>query len=65
MLIENYMRKQLVRITYKFNLKGTELFREAADKFANEQYAIFDHNRHCLESEDSMELDALPILPKK
>lgn len=39
--------------------------REAADKFVNEQYAIFDHNRHCLESEDSMELDALPILPKK
>lgn len=39
--------------------------REAADKFANEQYAIFDHNRHCLEAEDSMELDALPILPKK
>ena len=36
-----------------------------ADKFVNEQYAIFDHNRHCLESEDSMELDALPILPKK
>ena len=39
--------------------------REAADKFVNEQYALFDHNRHCLESEDSMELDALPILPKK
>ena len=39
--------------------------REAVDKFVNEQYAIFDHNRHCLESEDSMELDALPILPKK
>lgn len=27
-LMENYMKKQLVRITYKFNLKGAELFRE-------------------------------------
>ena len=26
---------------------------------------VYKRQRHCLESEDSMELDALPILPKK
>lgn len=39
--------------------------REAADKFTNEQYAIFDHNRHILEAECPAELDALPVLPQK
>ena len=39
--------------------------REIADKFAKEQYAIFDHSRHALESESDIALDQLPILPSK
>ncbi len=39
--------------------------RESADKFAKEQYAIFDHNRHILEAESQPALDALPVLPQK
>lgn len=39
--------------------------REIADKFAKEQYAIFDHNRHALKSESDIVLDQLPILPSK
>lgn len=39
--------------------------REVADKFAKEQYDIFDHNRHALEIESDMILDSLPVLPDR
>lgn len=39
--------------------------RDTADKFAKEQYEIFDHHRHSLEINEESVWDSLPILPKK
>lgn len=38
--------------------------REDADRFAKEQYEIFDYHRKALESH-SEELDILPVLPEE
>ena len=45
------------------NNKG-KISKEEADKFAKEQYALFDQHRKSLEAEDSV-FDDLPALPKK
>ena len=41
-----------------------QITREEADKFAKEQYDIFDHNRHSQEISDEAFWDSLPILPE-
>lgn len=39
--------------------------RDIADKFAKEQYEIFNHHRHSLEEQEESVWDSLPVLPQK
>ena len=39
--------------------------REVADKFAKEQYEIFNRHRHSLEEREESVWDSLPVLPQK